>query len=186
MGWKSDILQLTLLQKHFQFLHVSIKSGDEASWNLTAVYASPRPDGKKALWQELMKLTTKTDTGWLLGRDFNDIKDKSEKHGGIPPSDKKCALFHERLNDCKLIDLGASGHKFTWRGAIDHVDFSDHHPILVHLYEDQHKPLAKDFKFECSWISESTFKSMMLAAWNSDLGMLQNLEEVQHQAKRWN
>lgn len=179
MGWKSDILQLTLLQKHFQFLHVSIKSGDESSWSLTAVYASPEPDGKKALWQELMKLTAKTDTGWLLDGDFNDIKDKSEKHGGIPPSDKKCVLFHERLNDCKLIDLGAFGHKFTWREAIDHggnrvferldkvicsdnwrlqfpdafvrvltrIDFSDHHPILAHLYEDQRKPLVKDFKF---------------------------------------
>lgn len=63
MGWNSDIMQITLLQKHFQFLHVSIKSGDEASWNLTVIYVSLMSDGKKALRQELTELVAKVDIG---------------------------------------------------------------------------------------------------------------------------
>lgn len=56
----------------------------------------------------------------LLGGDFNDIKERGEKHSGIALSDKKCALLHERLNACKLLDPGAICYKFTWRGAIGH------------------------------------------------------------------
>lgn len=63
MGWNSDILRLTLLQKPFLFLHVSIKSRDEASWNFTVIYDSSRPEWKKVFWQELMKLVAKADTG---------------------------------------------------------------------------------------------------------------------------
>lgn len=66
------------------------------------------------------------------------------------------------------------------------IDYSDHHHTLVSLYEDQCRPMAKDFKFESSWILESSFKSMMLAAWKYYLGMLQNLDEVKAHAKSWN
>lgn len=89
MGWKSDLFQLILLQKHFQFLHVRVYSGDEASWNLTAAYASPKPKWKKELWQKFINAATKYDIGWVLGGDFNDIRDKYEKHGGVPLLDKK-------------------------------------------------------------------------------------------------
>lgn len=101
-------------------MHVRITSGNEASWNFTTLYASPKLEGKKELWQELMKVTAKSYSGWLLGGDFNDIKDKSEKYGGVSPLDKKSSLFHDRLNECKLLDLRATRHKFTWRGAIGH------------------------------------------------------------------
>lgn len=57
---------------------------------------------------------------------------------------------------------------------------------LVHIYMGQRRTMVKDFKFECAWILENSFKSMMLSVWKSDLGMLQNLEEVRDHAKRWN
>lgn len=134
------------------------------------------------------------------------------------PSWIRSSLFHDRLNECKLFGVGATGHKFTWRGVIGHggmhvferldmdisndiwrlqfpdaflrvlnrINYSEHHPILVSLYEDQQKSMAKEFKFECSWIMENSFKSMMLAAWKPDLGMLQNFEVVRDHTKSWN
>jgi hypothetical protein len=33
---------------------------------------------------------------------------------------RKCNKFQERINACNLLDLGAMGHKFTWRGPIYH------------------------------------------------------------------
>ncbi|KAI5392732.1 hypothetical protein KIW84_060051 [Lathyrus oleraceus] len=73
MGWNSDILRLTLLQKPFLFFHVNIKSGDEASWNFTVIYDSSRPEWKKVFWQELMKLAAKADTE--ASQESDTIKD---------------------------------------------------------------------------------------------------------------
>lgn len=33
---------------------------------------------------------------------------------------RKCASFRNRINMCKLIDLGSIDPKFTWRGPIYH------------------------------------------------------------------
>jgi hypothetical protein len=35
-------------------------------------------------------------------------------------SRRKCRIFRERIEACSLIDLGAMGPKFTWRGPIYH------------------------------------------------------------------
>ncbi|MCI06146.1 hypothetical protein A2U01_0027202, partial [Trifolium medium] len=55
---------------------------------------------------------------WLLAGDFNDIMSQDEKQGGALVNFRRCRLFQERVNDCKLLDLGAVGSKFTWRGPI--------------------------------------------------------------------
>jgi hypothetical protein len=42
----------------------------------------------------------------------------AEKWGGPVASTRKCSIFRDRINVCKLIDIGAMGAKFTWRGPI--------------------------------------------------------------------
>jgi hypothetical protein len=58
--------------------------------------------------------------GWMLAGDFNDIASPFEKKGGVINSSRKCAKFVERINKCHLMDLGASGSKYTWRGTFYH------------------------------------------------------------------
>jgi hypothetical protein len=57
---------------------------------------------------------------WMMAGDFNDIKCAEEKRGGANVSLRRCNKFQERIDGCRLIDLGASGPKFTWRGPIYH------------------------------------------------------------------
>ncbi|KAI5412077.1 hypothetical protein KIW84_056947 [Lathyrus oleraceus] len=57
---------------------------------------------------------------WLVSEDFNDIASVDEKKGGAEVSICKCNIFKERINSCKLLDLGASGPKVwdkltTWK-----------------------------------------------------------------------
>lgn len=54
----------------------------------------------------------------MLTDDFNDIMNIEEKKGGVIASTRKCNLFKDRIHECKLMDLGSSGSKFTWKGSI--------------------------------------------------------------------
>lgn len=49
----------------------------------------------------------------MLTDDFNDIMNITEKKGGVIASTRKCNLFKDRIHECKLMDLGSSGSKFT-------------------------------------------------------------------------
>lgn len=51
----------------------------------------------------------------LLG-DFNDILSQEEKKGGALVSLRKCQIFKQRINDFNLMDIGAIGPGYTWRG----------------------------------------------------------------------
>ncbi|GAU43241.1 hypothetical protein TSUD_241320 [Trifolium subterraneum] len=43
-----------------------------------------------------------------------------EKRGGAPVSMRRCNTFKERIDSCHLMDLGAVGPRYTWRGPIFH------------------------------------------------------------------
>ncbi|PNX92648.1 hypothetical protein L195_g015788 [Trifolium pratense] len=58
--------------------------------------------------------------GWLLAGDFNDIASIDEKKRGAKVSVRKCNKFQERINNCNLLDMGAMGYKYTWRGPLFH------------------------------------------------------------------
>jgi hypothetical protein len=58
------------------------------------------------------------NASWLLAGDFNDIASANEKKGGAAVSVRKCNIFKKRIEDCKLMDLGSVGSKYTWRGPI--------------------------------------------------------------------
>ncbi|CAL5206850.1 unnamed protein product [Lathyrus oleraceus] len=60
------------------------------------------------------------DTGWIVGGNFNDILHLNEKRGGLPTSLHRCTLFQNRINNCKLIDMGNFGFPFTLRGLLTH------------------------------------------------------------------
>ncbi|PNX77424.1 hypothetical protein L195_g033391 [Trifolium pratense] len=57
---------------------------------------------------------------WILAGDFNDIANPLEKKSGIPANQRRCDKFVDRINECSLIDCGAIGPKFTWRGPMFH------------------------------------------------------------------
>ncbi|KAK4261148.1 hypothetical protein QN277_004190 [Acacia crassicarpa] len=48
--------------------------------------------------------------------DFNDLLFPSERTGGSGGIQRRFQWFQEKLNNCGLFDLGASGPKFTWKG----------------------------------------------------------------------
>lgn len=114
-------------------------------------------------------------------RDFNAVLTEEDKRGGRAVSSSSTEGFRQFLNLFGLIDLGFTGHPFTWnnrrRGAAniqERLDRSfanaqwkilfpqasivhltaihlDHKPLLFNSNPNPY-PLPKPFRFETMWI----------------------------------
>ncbi|GAA0187513.1 hypothetical protein LIER_34801 [Lithospermum erythrorhizon] len=54
--------------------------------------------------------------------DFNDILSNEEKEGGNTCSEGSMAMFRDFIRQYGLLDLGFSGHPFTWWNRRSDVD----------------------------------------------------------------
>ena len=84
------------------------------SWLLTAVYASPNFADRRLLWDNLASVASLHDLPWVIAGDFNKVLGVEEKFGGRAIDLHRALRFQECLNNCKMIDLGFFGPKFTW------------------------------------------------------------------------
>jgi hypothetical protein len=120
VGWKKDNITVDVVNKSFQFMHLRVKYPHGQWWYFTPVYASPIEDRRKALWHDLTAIAHHMKEPWMLAGDFNDISSIEEKRGGVRASERRCSNFKDRINNCKLIEMGSGGPKFTWRGPLYH------------------------------------------------------------------
>jgi hypothetical protein len=118
VGWNSNEVNIQVMENNFQFLHLNVKYGDDREWFFTPIYASPHEDSRRFMWDDLKRIASNISHEWLVAGDFNDIMSPMEKKGGAEASIRKCNLFRDRVDGCHLIDIGAVGSKYTWRGPI--------------------------------------------------------------------
>jgi hypothetical protein len=118
VAWKKDEVKVNVEVIDFQFIHILMSFNDGPNWYFTAVYASPKEELRRDMWTKLIQMSMHINEGWLLAGDFNDIASQDEKSGGAPTSTRRCNNFLDNVNSCKLMDLGAVGSKFTWRGPL--------------------------------------------------------------------
>ncbi|KAI9078253.1 hypothetical protein K1719_039755 [Acacia pycnantha] len=90
--------------------------GDTRCFLLTVVYAIPEIVMKNVLWQDIRNFVAAISEPWALVRDFNDVVSLRERTGGTGPNIGRMNLFADRIDQCKLSDLGAVGPWFTWKG----------------------------------------------------------------------
>lgn len=48
--------------------------------------------------------------------DFNEIASAEEKNGGVLVDVHRCQEFSQWIDNCRLLDMGFFGSKYTWRG----------------------------------------------------------------------
>jgi hypothetical protein len=120
VGWKSESIHVSTIQCKFQFMLLKVHYTNGKDWYFSPIYASPNEENRKMLWEDLKHIAGWMKEPWMLAGDFNDIACPSEKKGGVRALVRRCNTFVERMNACKLIDLGFVGSKYTWRGPIFH------------------------------------------------------------------
>ncbi|KAL4597773.1 hypothetical protein ACB092_11G013300 [Castanea dentata] len=114
-------------------LEVMIRAKDPSvvegrMWRFTGFYGEPVCHKRFESWNKLRQLQKKFNLPWLCARDFNEILGNSEKLGGSNRSQAQMQLFRDVVDECGFIDLGYSGHRFTWQ-----KHFSTGHSIWERL-----------------------------------------------------
>ncbi|KAK9724491.1 hypothetical protein RND81_05G076600, partial [Saponaria officinalis] len=51
--WKKDVVSVTPITEHAQFITMEVARNGEFPWLFSAVYADPDPTSRRELWQEL-------------------------------------------------------------------------------------------------------------------------------------
>lgn len=112
--WDSTQVEVFELSSTEQEVHVIVKDLTLGySWFLLAIYASPRYAERKLLWENLATVAGLHSMPWVMAGDFNEILDGEDKFGGRSVNLSRAMKFQECLNNCRMIDLGFFGPKFT-------------------------------------------------------------------------
>ncbi|KAL0009323.1 hypothetical protein SO802_010825 [Lithocarpus litseifolius] len=84
-------------------------------WNLTGFYGWPEANEKRKSWALLSHLWSFSEGSWCCVGDFNAILHASKKQSVHAPYYNQMEDFRVALEECKLADLGFTGHKFIWK-----------------------------------------------------------------------
>lgn len=190
--WDAGSWRVEILESADQFVHSRVTWRGRFSWLITAVYASPRHNGRLQLWDELRCLTDTVDEPWVVLGDFNSIMAPHKRKGGSSNfSDRNMISFCNMIQSCDLLDAGFQGSPFTWKHAnlfqrldrvliniqwrirfesatMFHLPFfkSDHRVILVRM-QSMNKPNRhrRSFRFVGSWLTHEGFPNLMNQTW---------------------
>lgn len=143
---------------------------------------------------------------WLLIGDFNEVLLPSEVRGGhfvLSRAEK----FATVLEQCGLLDLGATGNKYTWvrravgahpisirlDRALANCDWrtkfleayvenlcrlhSDHCPILLRCSSVVAERSTRPFRLQAAWINHEAFPQVVQRAWSKGNNMIYNCLE---------
>lgn len=82
VAWNSASIQLHIISVTVQEVHVMVRSPNLSDFCLfTVVYASPRFEFRKTLWNNLGTIADSHDLPWIVIGEFNELLSNSEKKG---------------------------------------------------------------------------------------------------------
>lgn len=197
VGWNPELVSFLPISITDQAIHGCLKCNDSGiTCSVSAIYGEHTFVRRRPLWADLQHYNEIfQDTAWVVGGDFNAIKDPSDRVGSstnwIPCFDE----FAQCLEQTDLADLRFVGLRYTWSTSaagnsrkmrkIDRVlvnskwneDFSfseatflspgisDHSPAVVKVI---HPPRTlKPFKYFHFWEDHPDFKSIVSQAWST-------------------
>ncbi|XP_074293271.1 uncharacterized protein LOC141620249 [Silene latifolia] len=112
--WKTDIVNVVPVYEHSQFITLEVSRTGGVPWLFSAIYASPDPTNRRALWSELESFARRNNLPWLLAGDFNETRSLDERHGGDSNMARRCDKFNNWIENYELIELEFSGPAHTW------------------------------------------------------------------------
>jgi hypothetical protein len=172
-------------------------SDDEPMWRVTFVYGEPRVENRHLMWDSLCRLRSTSDIPWLVAGDFNEAMWEFEHLSSTPRPRNQMVAFRECLEDCQLVDLGFSGHPFTYnnkrsgranvqvrldRAVADNLwhdlfpecevahltsPSSDHCPVILRCIKETRVRTGKTRRYEVMWEREPALAEIVAEAWST-------------------
>ena len=86
---------------------------DNFTWKLCVVYGSPYNEGKQEFINELHSLFDNWSGPFLIGGDYNLVRDLSKKNNGVIDY-HRADKFNDWINYWGLVELKNPTRSFTW------------------------------------------------------------------------
>ena len=192
--WNSDIV-CNILDEDEQQITCDMKHNElQYQFTSTFIYEKCKEFLRRPLWEKLIHHSININP-WCAVGDYNVITDVEEKLGGLPYNMKKSMDFIATIEACGLMDIGFSGHKYTWsnKRGINHRIWkrldralindlwlekmpqttithlantgSDHCPLLMEMVANEADHI-KYFKFLNCWVDNPDFMNIVKDCWN--------------------
>ncbi|KAI9116430.1 hypothetical protein K1719_012597 [Acacia pycnantha] len=117
--WRSDRVDVAIDGLDRQFIHLKCSFDGGSPFFFTSIYSIPHQCTNKLLWNAYLEgYASVIVHPWVVMGDFNDIAMAMEKSGGSGGVESRMCRFTDRLQRCRLSDLGSCGPKFTWKGPV--------------------------------------------------------------------
>nr|XP_019067280.1 uncharacterized protein LOC109119268 [Solanum lycopersicum] len=193
--WNSDI-DCNILDEDEQQITCDMKHNElQYQFTSTFIYAKCKDYLRRPLWDKMRHHASIITNPWCAVGDYNVISDVDEKLGGLPYNMRKSMDFIAVIEACGLVDIGFSGHKFTWsnkRGinhrirkrldralvndlwlekmpqtTITHLSTtgSDHCPLLLEMVSAEANHINY-FKFLNCWVDNPNFMVTVKNCWD--------------------
>ncbi|XP_058767498.1 uncharacterized protein LOC131641214 [Vicia villosa] len=191
--WNKDNIEVFSSFKGDRYLGIKVWWKNNLYY-VVNIYSSCDLRKKKTLWNDFLILMEKYKDGeWILGGNFNAIKNDRERRGrAVSNNPREVELFAEFINKSSLVDIPCKGKKFSWYGGdgksksridrfllsnivvnrwevigqfIGDRDVSDHYPIW--LKSDKYNWGPKPFRFNNEWFSYDSFVPFVEKEWKN-------------------
>ncbi|XP_058755204.1 uncharacterized protein LOC131628395 [Vicia villosa] len=191
--WKSFGMEVLCSFKGMGFLGIKVRRHNSIYY-IVNVYSPCSLVLKRELWGNLLRLKSSHSNGdWLIGGDFNAMKDREERVGRMISSNNiENREFSKFIDESMLVDVPLKWKKFSWfvgngkaKSRIDRFlvadniiqdwgvvgqfignrDISDHCPIWLVLDRDNWGP--KPFKCNNEWFSNKEFIPFVEKEWKA-------------------
>ncbi|XP_021995828.1 uncharacterized protein LOC110893012 [Helianthus annuus] len=203
------------VDKHRNFLTVYWKMKDSGKdMTIINMYAPQKLIDKKALWTELEWVIVQDSSYWIVGGDFNCVRDRSERRNSkfIASATND---FKEFLDGVGLHEYGLRGRKFTivsgnkcsridrlfvswsflndWPNAEYRAlarEKSDHSPLILKV--EYRNFGAKPFHFFNSWLYRDGFDDVVVKAASDfngsgppDIVLMNKFKRIRQEIVKW-
>ncbi|XP_021767614.1 uncharacterized protein LOC110732003 [Chenopodium quinoa] len=194
IGWKVDLLNLTVLSSQEQLVHCLLTTKDlQTQIFITFVYGLHTVQDRLPLWAGLRQLTGFSGA-WLCVGDFNSILSCEDRINGAMVTNYETKDFQNLIDDLALSEIKSKGSFFSWcnkahngsrtysridRGIVNqdwidaygHVEaiylppsLSDHNPVLLDIFHS-HLGKGRPFRFLNCLANHDVFLSVVDSAW---------------------
>ena len=119
VAWDDNVVDVHILDLGNQFMHCRVTHRtDSESLIITIVYGASEMIDRRSLWNTLEILAREhSDEPWLVGGDFNAVRDMNEVCGASGDIRMAMEEFNAGIQEAGLIPLPMQGEWYTWHNC---------------------------------------------------------------------
>ncbi|KAL2224461.1 UNVERIFIED_CONTAM: hypothetical protein Sindi_3027900, partial [Sesamum indicum] len=171
IAWDDNFIDVDVVEYGTQFIHclVYIRSLRE-SIAIIVIYGATEVADRRELWGSLMTIAMQTvDIPWLIGGDFNVVRDLSEICGASGDIRMAMEEFNDCIQNAGLLPSPMQGEWYTWHNCSASPQSLWKRSLTVDLYGDSQQQYGGMFRFDNYLTSSPAFIPSVQQVWQHNI-----------------